>query len=610
MVVVGTNVTPGRDFDTLRIRVQDDASREIAYHYAWDGVAKRASVLDGGYLPFTLNVQNAIDTIAERRVSVTAWKDGAPVFARDAGFVLPASGVKSLHVDVDGLCFPVFANQEAKAKATEDGAWATSCAEASTCVGGVCAPEHVDTSALTEYTPERVYGGAPGPGPAGACVDALGCFAPPPALFVDESALAQRVLPRVASGRCSFEALGLISNAQTVVAIEAPPDFGTCGANGCVLLLDEVSDISRESGWRRGDGRIFLPESVCRVPVENGPLFGPFVRAQQRVDARCRTKTPEVPACAEWSSIGTRSAANRDEELAAAGAVEGASVLCARRAPDGLMCGLAGVICGELYAQDPSCDSRVRRLSCRGDGATTACPSQDTSSMKRIPGGTFTMGGLGVEDGAYIDEAPRHPVTVSTFYLDTTEVTAGAYQSWCLLGGSGKPDCQAVTPPFVSLDPRCALSRRLFDHPMNCISWAGANAYCAAQGKRLPTEEEWEFAARSASSSRFPWGNGEPSSDTRLCWSGIAARDGTCAVGSHPQGASAQGVQDLAGNVAEWTSSPYSTHYAWYRTSAEFVHRGGSWSTAQAGRVRAAARGKADPKQRDFDVGFRCARSE
>lgn len=136
---------------------------------------------------------------------------------------------------------------------------------------------------------------------------------------------------------------------------------------------------------------------------------------------------------------------------------------------------------------------------------------------------------------------------------------------------------------------------------MNCVDYGEAAKYCLARGERLPTEEEWEFAARGGAEERaYPWGNAEPAQ--QLCWSGITKRDGTCPVGTFAPGAF--GLHDMAGNVWEWTSSVFSSD----RKDAQ-VCRGGGWSDARALDFRGAYRDAHAPTNRDSDLGFRCAHS-
>jgi len=145
---------------------------------------------------------------------------------------------------------------------------------------------------------------------------------------------------------------------------------------------------------------------------------------------------------------------------------------------------------------------------------------------------------------------------------------------------------------------------------MNCVDWFQSVTYCHAQGKRLPTEEEWEWAARGGSAGWvYPWGNVAP--DVQVCWSGFETtgrmgvgfpkRTGTCVVGSRRSGDAPGGIHDLAGNVQEWTSSNYDARVDFR------VYRGGHWLDDKASHVRAGVRGVGGPLDRDSRLGFRCA---
>jgi formylglycine-generating enzyme required for sulfatase activity len=213
--------------------------------------------------------------------------------------------------------------------------------------------------------------------------------------------------------------------------------------------------------------------------------------------------------------------------------------------------------------------------------------------MVGLAGGSFFMGERG------------DAVTVASFCLDRTEVTVDAYAACvgshhCTAGHLGELTFDGST---FTADARCnygAVGRE--SHPMNCVDWTEASTYCAAQGKRLPEEEEWEWAARGGPLGRtYPWG--DAAADGQACWSGITKRSGTCPVGSNPLGDTPGGIHDLAGNVIEWTA----TSSSW--SDASHVARGGSWGDDDASGMRAADRVGVAPSYRmDYLIGFRCAR--
>jgi formylglycine-generating enzyme required for sulfatase activity len=218
-------------------------------------------------------------------------------------------------------------------------------------------------------------------------------------------------------------------------------------------------------------------------------------------------------------------------------------------------------------------------------------PSATVGSMIRIPGGVFMMGST---DGQP-DEKPEHRVQVTSFEMDVTEVTVGAYQL-CI-------DSDKCTTP--DLDQLCNWGRPGKEgHPMNCLDWDQASAYCASVAKRLPTEEEWEYAARGKEGRAYPWGNTPPPSD--LCWA--RTRIGTCPADSVPVD-SPFGLRGMGGNVWEWTSSGYSDDYGKKRLNERRVYRGGSFFEDKPEHMRATTRNRRPTNVRFDYLGFRCARS-
>lgn len=223
--------------------------------------------------------------------------------------------------------------------------------------------------------------------------------------------------------------------------------------------------------------------------------------------------------------------------------------------------------------------------------------------MVWVPPGDFLMGSPTGQGNS--DQQPQHTVNLSTFLIDKTEVTAAQYQR-CVEAGA----CSAP-----SADAHCTFGvAGKENHPINCVDWNQAAAYCAWAGKRLPTEAEWEKAARGTDGRVYPWGDAWDASKLNSAESGPGT---TTAVGSYLAGASPHDALDMAGNVREWVADWYDPIYYAQSprqsptgpASGQYrVLRGGSWSDT-AYYVRAVYRAWRAPGNRYDYVGFRCARS-
>ena len=222
------------------------------------------------------------------------------------------------------------------------------------------------------------------------------------------------------------------------------------------------------------------------------------------------------------------------------------------------------------------------------------------AGMIVIPAGEFTMGsGNGVE-------RPPHAVFVDTFEIDQFEVTNGEFERFVAQTGH-------VTDAEKAGDTSWRYwAKDKPQHPVVKVSWNDARAFCEWAGKRLPTEAEWEKAARGTDQRIYPWGNDWNVSKTNAKESG---HRGTTAVGSFPAGASPHGVMDMAGNVSEWTSDwfqpypgyPGGDNEAQYFGQKYRVIRGGGWFDDQ-NLVRTTERSASSTTLANDDVGFRCAR--
>jgi formylglycine-generating enzyme required for sulfatase activity len=315
-----------------------------------------------------------------------------------------------------------------------------------------------------------------------------------------------------------------------------------------------------------------------------------------------------VIAAAVGTGLGRGAGAVLESHLATA--APGGVVLLAAAAPSPAAAPTAS---GAPSASGPSHDEGEPDDATSDNPYEEALPAHPVASrllvpardgMLKLPGGHFTMGSASPK--APGNERPVRATSVAPYWIDRTEVTVSAYRA-CVQAGSCSPPARASAAcTYDGDDP---------DLPISCVHWADADAYCHFVGKRLPSEREWEFAARGALQVPFPWGAGASCTDAVTLineQSGRSCGRRPARVGSHPGGASIFGVQDLSGNVEEWTAD-------WYvellgpgpapRAGAAHVLRGGGWLSTPS-QSRTTSRNWGSAVEAGANVGFRCARDD
>ncbi len=293
---------------------------------------------------------------------------------------------------------------------------------------------------------------------------------------------------------------------------------------------------------------------------------------------------------------------------------------------------------GSATPMAPASSAIAAAPSSSASGAVAAKAGACPAGMVKIPGGKMFMGARDLPDQALAK--PPHEVQVPEFCIDKTEVTTKAYFE-CVERGDCERPLEQVSWPNITEDAKkkfsgfCNAGKRAEngDHPINCVAWPMADNFCKKTKRRLPTEAEWEFAARGSSQRKYPWGDdppaakylnacgkecakwGEANGDARKTMydedDGFA---GTAPVGRFPAGASAHGVLDLAGNVWEWTADWYAPYTAdeasdpkGPKEGTQRVLRGGDFLGNDSNWARPAWRWKTDPETYNHAIGFRCA---
>ena len=247
-----------------------------------------------------------------------------------------------------------------------------------------------------------------------------------------------------------------------------------------------------------------------------------------------------------------------------------------------------------------------------GNGSATHNPTpfsheiagRDGAPMVLVPAGEFTMG----SDKGDEDEFPVHHVFLNAYYIDKFEVTNGRFAKFV--------EAIHSEPPWGFADKDTPVVHA--DRPVRWVSWMDAMGYCLWAGKRLPTEAEWEKAARGTDGRVYPWGNDLPTSVHAVYGLKEGGEESISIIGDRDKGQSPYGAYDLAGNLYEWVMDWYAENYYLNFAGSPAINphgpaegtakvqRGGSYINSPY-RLRSSFRTKDDPNETDQNVGFRCA---
>ncbi|MFO0601680.1 MAG: SUMF1/EgtB/PvdO family nonheme iron enzyme [Polyangiales bacterium] len=449
---------------------------------------------------------------------------------------------------------------------------------------------------------------------------------------------AANAAPACAAGRCAFTCNPGFADCDMNAANGCEADVGTaanCGAcgracspgpNQTAACAAGACTLACAAGFADCDGDA---ANGCEVDTRTTPAHCGACRAACAVangTPACRAGRCEVASCAAGFADCDTSAANGCETSTATSAAH---------------CGACGVACS-MTTQACAGGRCVEARSCAGR-------SEPGCGLIALAGGEFTMGE--VAEGALLSARPLQTrITVAPFVLDATEVTVGRFRRFWADGHPaptgpvaypvGMVTPGAVTAPTFERSSACywqlatevppSLASALDAHPINCVDWYTALAFCAWDGGRLPTEAEWEYAARGqfGDDRPFPWGTDLPTGAsgvacTHAQWNDCPGEDGvgTRRVASFDATA---GIFDLAGNVGEWTADVYAAYddpRCWARSpradplcadgpSEVHTGRGGTWgSSSVPTSLRGSSRYSLPATMRSSLYGFRCART-
>jgi len=383
------------------------------------------------------------------------------------------------------------------------------------------------------------------------------------------------------------------------------PNFGwlsvTTDPVGLPVFIDErdvgpgpIKDLRVEAGPRKVQAR-----GACFRSKEKTIRIRRGKKANLRLRPRARTRTVEV-----------RALDDKGRSVKARVSVDGTRV---GRAPGRFEVDACG---SNIEVKGPK-GLWMGPLSFADEGVTTlevnVAGGRRPGEMAFVPAGWFMMGcNEAVDQGCDEDEKPYHRVWLDSYYVDVSEVTVAAYQ--------GCVDAGGCTPPEPGIGCNWGEEGR-GDHPANCTDWFQAKAYCAWAGKQLPTEAQWEKAARGIDGRIWPWGNETPTCARCAMGEGGAGcgTGGTLPVCSKPDGVTPYGACDMAGNVMEWVEDPQDPNF--YAVSPERnpvnpggdkdrLHclRGGERAYTIINFLRSSNRDGLQPEYSNYGIGFRCTK--
>jgi eukaryotic-like serine/threonine-protein kinase len=433
-----------------------------------------------------------------------------------------------------------------------------------------------------------------------------------------------RPTPRKLGAQTSDEIEAIFLKA---VAVKPEERYANCADFWNALRTKVVGDRLSSIGSERA--------SVVAAPVSSDTLLAP-------PSASAMT----APAPVSAAAAPPPSAPPKSRTPLIAGVVIGAAALAGVAAfamrGGGDAHGTSGA--APASASASAAHGAVAVASASASAAPKTCPP----GMIAIPGGEFFMGSD--EKDAQDTEKPPHRVKLMPYCMDELEETVAQYKECSDRGACRRAGKENVWPGINDAqrkiyDPLCNISDpvALAKHPINCIDWDQAREACEARGARLPTEAEWEFAARGPDGRIYPWGDQAPNGTfLNACGKECVAwqrkhpdpdnsapsfmydqDDGfanTAPVGSFPKGKSRYGLSDVVGNVWEWVADYYAdydpatasstvTEPKGPATGTDRVIRGGAWNGAQPSWVRPSFRFHVAPTARSYGFGFRCAKS-